>query len=38
MPIPNQLKPWMNHVASVKASNPNMKYKDILKLAKSTYK
>jgi hypothetical protein len=30
--------PWLAHVASVKASNPSMKYKDILVLAKESYK
>lgn len=35
---PPQLKAWLSHVSSVKLKNPNMKYKDILALAKQTYK
>lgn len=30
--------PWMEHVNKVKMKNPKMKYKDVLVLAKKTYK
>jgi hypothetical protein len=29
--------PWLKHVAQVRASNPGVQYKDILKLAKQSY-
>lgn len=41
MKVPSKapwLAPWINHVNIVKDANPNMKYKDILKLAKQSYK
>jgi len=38
MPIPTQLQKWMNHIQQVKSKHPNMKYKDILILAKKSYK
>ncbi len=36
-PPPNK-NPWLAHVATVKRSNASMAYKDVLKLAKTTYK
>jgi hypothetical protein len=36
--VPPHLKGWLAHVASVKSSNPTMKYKDVLALAKQSYK
>jgi len=30
--------PWLIHVKKVKADNPNMKFKDVLKKAKESYK
>ena len=30
--------PWMSHVKKVKAANPGMKYSDVLKKAKTSYK
>lgn len=38
MPIPVQLQSWMDHVKKVKSEHPNMKYKDVLMLAKKSYK
>jgi len=38
MSIPTQLQKWMDHIKSVRAKHPNMKYKDILILAKKSYK
>jgi len=33
-----QVKPWNDHVAKVKAANPNLEYKEVLKKAKRSYK
>jgi hypothetical protein len=33
-----KVNPWLTHVASVKSQNPSMKYKDVLVLAKQSYK
>jgi|GEM_PF-5025350 hypothetical protein len=30
--------PWMDHVNETKKKNPKMKFKDVLKEAKKTYK
>lgn len=30
--------PWIEHCRKVKAQNPSMQYKDVLKLAKESYK
>ena len=30
--------PWIEHCKHVKAQNPSMLYKDVLKLAKESYK
>jgi len=38
MPIPAQLKPWMDHLAEFRKANPNMKPTDCAKEAKKTYK
>ena len=36
--LKQQLKPWNDHVAKVKADNPNLEYKEVLKKAKRGYK
>ena len=36
--LKQQLKPWNDHVAKVKAANPNLEYKEVLKKAKRSYK
>ena len=36
--LKQQLKPWNDHVAKVKADNPNLEYKEVLKKAKRSYK
>ena len=33
-----QVKPWNDHVAKVKAANPNLEYKEVLRKAKRSYK
>ena len=30
--------PWLEHVKQIRAQNPGMKYKDVLVLAKQSYK
>jgi len=30
--------PWIEHCRKVKAQNPSMQYKDVLKVAKESYK
>ena len=36
--VPSQLKPWQDHVKKVRAKNPNLAYKDVLKKAKLSWK
>ena len=36
--LKQQLRPWNDHVAKVKAANPNLEYKEVLKKAKRSYK
>ena len=36
--LKQQLRPWSDHVAKVKADNPNLEYKEVLKKAKRSYK
>jgi hypothetical protein len=38
MPGHYKSNPWLMHVKAVKAKNPGKSLKDILKLAKSSYK
>ena len=35
---PPQLKAWMEHVKEVRKANKSMKYKDVLKKARKTFK
>jgi hypothetical protein len=30
--------PWLNHVRKIRAQNPSLSYKEVLILAKTTYK
>lgn len=36
--VPSQLAPWINHVKLVRAKHPNMAYKEVLQLAKQSYR
>ena len=36
--MPKAVNPWLVHVMKVKEQNPTMKFCDILKKAKTTYK
>lgn len=36
--LPSRLGPWHEHVMKVKSQNPGKQFKDILKIAKKTYR
>ena len=38
MALPSRLQPWHNHVMATKAKYPNKKFKEVLKIAKRTFK
>lgn len=36
--LPSRLGPWHEHVMKVKSQNPGKQFKDVLKIAKKTYR
>lgn len=36
--LPSRLQPWHNHVMKTKAQHPDKKFKEVLRIAKRTFK